>query len=162
MTENPTKEEEKDLQGTLDAVEGFLSSERDYVEDSLRKLFEVFYTRLNVHIKLKRAIIEQKDIVSIFGNIETLYVANSKLYSDLLGLRMKGRQELKEGLGKTMQDFIPYLKVYTDYIVKTKERNDKVEELKKSNKKFREFVKINGFVKKKYIYIILCICYTYT
>ncbi|ETO12504.1 Rho/RAC guanine nucleotide exchange factor [Reticulomyxa filosa] len=135
------------IKNTLDASETFLTSEKVFVEDKLRWVYETFFQRLQVHIKLKKPIIEEEDILAIFGNIEILYTANSNLYADLLALRMEGREALRDGLGKTMQAFIPYLKVYTDYIGRTKERNDKVEELKSSNKKFRVFIKINGLEK---------------
>lgn len=121
----------------------FLSSERTYVEKGLRVGFETFLNRLEVHNKLNDSILSDEDLLKIFSNYKTLLNANSKLYDDLLALRLQSNETLRDNLGQCMVSFIPYFRMYTDYIVKKKGAISHLEELQKSNKKFRNFLKIN-------------------
>lgn len=122
----------------------FLSSERSYVEQGLRVGFETFLNRLEVHNKLNDSILADEDLLKIFSNYKTLLNANSKLYDDLLALRLEGVDQLRDNLGQCMVSFIPYFRMYTDYIVKKSDAISHLDKLKKSNKKFRNFLKING------------------
>ena len=122
----------------------FLSSERTYVEQGLRVGFETFLNRLEVHNKLNDSILSDEDLLKIFSNYKTLLNANSKLYDDLLALRLDGVAKLRDNLGQCMVSFIPYFRMYTDYIVKKSNALSHLDKLKKSNKKFRNFLKING------------------
>eukprot|EP01084_Bolivina_argentea_P267989 455070_1 len=128
---------------TCDESQAFLNSEREYVENGLRVGFETFLNRLEVHNKLNQPIISDDDINIIFSNYRTLYNANSKLFDDLMLLRLDGITKLRDNLGKYMVDFIPYFRIYTDYIVKKQAAIVHLDKLKKSNKKFRQFVRIN-------------------
>lgn len=147
-----TEQESKDDSGdqsneyksTCDEAQAFLNSEREYVENGLRVGYETFLNRLEVHNKLNQSIISDDDIATIFSNYRTLYNANSKLFDDLMLLRLDGITKLRDNLGKYMVDFIPYFRIYTDYIVKKQSAITHLEKLKKSNKKFRQFLKING------------------
>ena len=133
-----------EFKSTQDEAQSFLDSECKYVEDGLRVCYETFLNRLEVHNKLNQSIISENDIVELFGNYKTLYNANSKLFDDLMQLRLDGKEKLRDNLGKYMVDFIPFFRIYTGYIVKKSTAIAHLEKLKESNKKFRQFLKING------------------
>jgi len=137
------EEEATEFKTTADEAQAFLNSEREYVENGLRVGFETFLNRLEVHNKLNHSLISDEDITKIFSNYRTIYTANSKLFDDMMLLRLEGKEKLRDNLGKFMVDFIPYFRIYTDYIVKKQAAITHLDKLKKSNKKFRQFLKIN-------------------
>ncbi len=133
-----------EYKSTCDEAQAFLNSEREYVKNGLRIGYETFLHRLETHNKLNQPIISDDDMNQIFSNYRTLYNANSKLFDDLMELRLDGTTKLRDNLGKYMVDFIPYFRIYTDYIVKKQSAITRLDKLKKSNKKFKQFLKING------------------
>ncbi len=84
----------------------------------MRTGYETFQRRLEVHIALNKVIIDEKQLIQIFGSYKTIYNANQQLYSSMVALRMEGSEHLRNDLGKLFNDFVPYFKIYTTYIVK--------------------------------------------
>eukprot|EP01083_Nonionella_stella_P084068 232612_1 len=134
----------KPLQPTMVQIKAFLESERVYVYDGLRIGYDTFLCRLEAHGKMKKVILSDNDIHSVFGNYQIIYNINSQLYEDLKGLKLDTAiDEVIYNLGTKMVDFIPYFKMYTEYIVKKHESIAYLEQLKKKNKAFKKFVKLN-------------------
>eukprot|EP01083_Nonionella_stella_P176967 620681_1 len=133
-------------------IEKFVESERAYVKSGLRICCEVFLHRLKIHNHLNESILSDEDIQTVFTNYAMIYNVNNKLFGDLMEIRLNegGVYALRDRLGQIMVHFIPYFKMYTDYIVKTHTALAHLEALKRSNKKFAQFLKINeACVKRK-------------
>lgn len=137
-----TKEFEVE-ESSLDATDSFLRSEQEYVEKGLRRGFDIFVDRLEIHVKQHDVILKMDEINDIFSTYKVIYNANSDLLESLMKVRMDRKTELRDNLGDIMAKWLPYLKLYIDYIVKSKEIQIKLNKLRKSNKKFSKFLVIN-------------------
>jgi len=99
-----------------EAADVFLSSEEFYVQRGLRLAYEGFQLFLVNSLTLKREILTQKQIDMIFLNLSNLYDFHTQMRLELFRVRMLGVDVFLEHLGKTMLKFIPFFKLYTQYV----------------------------------------------
>ena len=137
------KKQGQELLSSYDATDSFLFSEKDYVENGLKRGVETFMNRLFVHIDQNKTILSEADITKIFSAYKVIYQANDDFLNRLMAARMNRQHELRDVLGQVLDKFIPYLKVYLDYTLKKQGAIGHMEKLTKSSKKFAEFLKIN-------------------
>jgi len=120
------------------ACEHFLWSEKTYVEKDLRTCWDT-QKRLVAHITLHRPIIRLDDIEKLFANFVSIYQSHEKLLEDLMSHRLEGKDYFVKKLGHIMIQFIPFFRMYTDYITRKGERQDALAKLPKKIKKFKDF-----------------------
>lgn len=127
------------------ACEHFLWSEKRYVEVDLRTCWDT-QKRLSAHIKVRRPIISATEIEKLFANFYSIYKGHVQLLDDLMALRLEGKDYFVEKLGVIMIQFIPFFRMYTDYITRKGERQDALDKLPKKTKKFKEFCEVEKAV----------------
>ena len=112
-----------------------------YVERGLRVIHE-FKVRLEVHNEVQQSILDEGEVAGIFLNIDQIYDFNRKLHTELMKARMEGPEILLDKLGETMQQHIPFFKLYTQYIKSQKRAKDAYDVCMKK-RKFQDFLNIN-------------------
>jgi len=129
-----------------EAIDKFLESEEFYVERALRVTCEVFEVFLVNHVKLKKEILVDNEIKEVFLNISHLYPFHQDMLATLTTLRFKGSGAIIKDFGKTLKQFIPFFKLYTQYVQKSREAQKTLVELKKKKKNFVQFLELNEAV----------------
>lgn len=137
---NPNKLQNMTLR---QAADEFLKSEQIYVERGLRVAVETFQLRI-VHTRtLGEDIITEQESQQIFFSIKEIYALSRKMCSDLVDLRLEGFEKFCEDLGKTISVYIPFLKMYSQYIHNFKKANETLTNLQTINFRFERFLKLN-------------------
>lgn len=99
-----------------DVVESFVASEQEYISN-IRVLLDTFLLRLRYHIQLGHTILTTEEIRSLFLNIENIHDFHQQMYNELLQIRKDyGNDGLLSSLGKVMGKFIPFFKLYAEYV----------------------------------------------
>ncbi|KAL6078366.1 Rho guanine nucleotide exchange factor (GEF) 17 [Balamuthia mandrillaris] len=104
----------------------FLQTERTYV-NGLRVLVEVY-------LKGVRAdeLMSVKDIQTVFSNVDVIFELNQKLLSDLEKTHEAGGGSILKNLCDNLGTFIPFLKMYTQYINNYDNAHKRVKKLSNS------------------------------
>jgi hypothetical protein len=136
----------QDYASVGDALDQFLDSEKRYIQDGLRVLHETFELRLKTFDSMKRTILTKAEIAPIFQNCSQIYEFNQTLYKDLLRYRLAGQSNLLNNLGRTLKQYVPFFKLYSDYIKNTKAALRLSKKLKSSKASFRRFLLLNEMV----------------
>lgn len=129
-----------------EAIDKFLESEEFYVERALRVACEMFEVFLVNHVKLKKEILIDSEIKEVFLNISHLYPFHQDMLATLTTLRFKGSNVIIKDFGITLKKFIPFFKLYTQYVQKSREAQRTLVELKKKKKSFVQFLELNEAV----------------
>lgn len=132
----------------------FLAKEERYVEQELKICHEIFLVRLKAHLEVGQKILSQDQIDTLFRNFPTLYNAHRNLYTeDLLVLRMQSPEALCLGLGEKLKDFIPFLKLYIEYLGRKDSAMKMLKDLSQSGfisgSSFPNFLLVNECVASK-------------
>ena len=110
------------------AIDELIATEQTYV-DNLRLLNELYYQPLT-----ENKIIKTKYIQSIFGEIATIINLNENLLKTLIESKQNDK------IGKAMLGFIPFLKMYQNYINNHEQTTKLLTDLIKSNNEFNSFL----------------------
>eukprot|EP01084_Bolivina_argentea_P017178 32079_1 len=122
--------ESKRERNRIRAISELISTEQTYV-DNLRLLNELYYIPLT-----QSKIIKQKYIQSHFGEIPTIINLNDNLLSTLK------KNKSNDRIGEAMLGFIPFLKMYQNYINKHEQSIKLLTELQKNNADFSAFLNL--------------------
>lgn len=108
---NYTPEQEtKHVQMLQKTIEEFFTTEKTYVH-GLSTLIRVYLLRCRAHLKLnlQPTLLTEREIATIFSNIELIYDVNRKLFSELEQLKNKG--DLFHNIGAAFRQYIPFFKM---------------------------------------------------
>jgi len=136
------------------ACEHFLWSEKAYVEKDLRTCMDT-QQRLVAHVTVNRPIIRLNEIEKLFANFVSIYQGHEKLLEDLMAHRLEGKDYFVKKLGVIMIQFIPFFRMYTDYMTRKGERQDALEKLPKKTKKFKDFCELEKEIHGKKLKALL-------
>ena len=122
------KKESKKERNRVRAIDELIATEQTYV-DNLRLLNELYYKPLT-----NKKIIKTKYIQSIFGEIETIINLNDNLLNTLK------ENKNDDKIGEAMLQFIPFLKMYQNYINNHEQTTKLLTDLIKNNNEFSSFL----------------------
>lgn len=119
---NPTSSTERAAEQAKQAriaakvKEEIVSTEETYVEQ-LNQLIELYINPLRKlcqeALKNKKTPpLDQKELSTMFGNIETIFSVNQHFLTEL----RRNKAEQGKGIGAIFLEFAPYFKMYTDYV----------------------------------------------
>lgn len=124
-------------------LDKFVLSETMYVERVLRTIVEGFSNRIEQARLLKSEVISVTHSNIIFHNINSIYEFNRKMCAELIETRWSGLEVLLTNIGKKIQLYIPFLKMYTTYITNSKIAQTVLKEQREGSVKFKDFLSLN-------------------
>eukprot|EP00808_Paulinella_micropora_P027615 g73437.t1 len=127
-----------DVSSAEKAADELVSTEKTYVH-GLKVLCRV-RKGLLVHHEMGRSIISPQDAQVIFQNITDICSMHLTLYRALKELRGPGPTNLLKGLGATLLEFAPFIKMHTNYVLAYEKSADHLRLLREKNWEFDCYV----------------------
>lgn len=124
------------------AADALVKTEQFYVHKGLRVMDEI-RRRLLLHSERGDEILPENVINEIFLSTEQLYDFNSGLLKKLEEARWEGTERFLCTLGEIIDPLLPYLRLYTEFVLKSRASISAVRERNEKSKTFRSFLEIN-------------------
>eukprot|EP00467_Chlorarachnion_reptans_P001241 CAMPEP_0114513526 /NCGR_PEP_ID=MMETSP0109-20121206/15626_1 /TAXON_ID=29199 /ORGANISM="Chlorarachnion reptans, Strain CCCM449" /LENGTH=977 /DNA_ID=CAMNT_0001693423 /DNA_START=11 /DNA_END=2944 /DNA_ORIENTATION=+ len=129
--------------------EEIVSTEETYVEQ-LNQLIQLYIDPLRKMCheaaqNKKNPPLDQKELSTLFGNIETIFSVNQHFLTELR--RNKETEAQGKGIGAIFLEFAPYFKMYTDYVGNHDRATDLLAKIQKNNS--RKYNPFKNFLEQK-------------
>lgn len=118
-----------------------VETEKTYVR-GLKHLSDVFQRRLEMMVGTENELLTYDEIKSVFHNTRLIYNTHKGMYSDIKAHVNNGPGvgDLFTYLGETLKEYVPYFRLYADYVTGYDHAVTTLATLKADRKGFEEFV----------------------
>ena len=98
--------------------------------------------RLRKLVELGRPLLLLDEVENIFLNLHDLLLLHRSFLRDLEKLRQAGTRELQQSLAGVVKQFVPFFKIYSQYIQGYGAAQSLLQRKRASNRSFREFIEL--------------------